>query len=106
MKVLFFLLLSLILSFLSPAYGRDTHAYFSPTIVAVVTDDPCKEKVLSLFPNRELTKDLMHVRVSKFHDETNIEACVLPKDEDGDFPIIDEKGRTGYLISDYLKELL
>lgn len=108
MKV-FILLLALILSFLSPAYGRDTHSYQSPTIVAAVTDEPCKEKVMAVVKARglgELAPDLVHVRVSKFHDEANLEACVLPKDEDGDFPIIDEKGRTGYLISDHLKELL
>jgi hypothetical protein len=114
MKVFLSFLLAILLSGAGAfAEARDIAVYTHPagTIVATITDEPCGAKVMAVLKALGMSadgevKDLRHTRVSKFFEETNLEACVLPKDEDGDHFVIDEKGRTGYLTEANTKELL
>jgi hypothetical protein len=75
---------------------------------AIVTDEPCSEKVLTLLRaggiNEELLKLLKRARALPAKGEP-FEACVLPADEDGDYPIADEKGGSGYLNHENLVPL-
>lgn len=118
MKVFLSFLLALCLSG-AGAYvsAKDVEYFAAPDrpIEAVVTDEPCSDKVkdalrtkyepvFGKIPDEQL-KDLVRIRVTKFFTEpVPLEGCVFPKDEDGDYPLIDEKGREGYLIHDGLSK--
>lgn len=111
------LVLLLFLAATIPSYAADVEYFASPDrpIEAVVTDEPCSNKVVevymakySMFPKNileDVANSMKRMRVTKFFDEqVPLEGCVLPKDEDGEYALIDEKGREGYLIKEGLSQ--
>lgn len=104
LKPHFGVILAATLLFSGAGIAKDVAVYRHPTapLSAVVTDEPCSGKVAQMLVQQgakpEDVKKLLKAKTSK--SDRKVEACVMPKDEDGDYYIFDAEGDRGYLLHD------
>lgn len=99
-----------LLLFPSLVLAKDLALYDTPNIKGTLTDGPCPAAVVAVAKgmnaDEALLASLKEFKLSYFHGLPLAEACYLPKDEDGDYPVVDGAGRVGFLLNTGIKMLV